>query len=658
VSPLADPALGFWLRHVAATGGLWEPDGDAAYVVLPPPLRDAYNLPEELRVTADPEVAREDGATLLAAGHAVLAEAAERVLASGDTGQLVLARPASVPPGRDVLLAQVREAFPVDHGRIDLSGEPEFVLHPVIRVGALVTYELSAEDRFQEEAQRWVDVPSRRELPADLVTRLCRAEADERAVARRPEGLLPAVAAAHRLIDVGAAARRQALAAEVTGSFQAEHGRAAAYYADAIAGIERRLSTAPPERRAVLEQRLRSTREEQARRIAEIEEKYQARHAIRPYRLHVLLVPALRVPADVLRGDRRYPMRFDWLLPAGACAPVRCPSCDGEAPLVAGKLKLGCETCLPQKPPAAAPSAAKPAVPGASSAPTPGRPAPATPRGARPASAAEPVPPSAKPVPPDAKPVPPKARPVPPRAKREPAVPPQVRKQQQKAVATLAERLWRAVAAGDRRALSRLLCVGSPAVALDRILGPAGFCRVLGMPPGEEPERFVAEADGDVIDGVLLGAAGTECPYQIRCQAGQVAEVLPFPVGHDGALWGFYWWGERPGARWAADRIVPARGLDPVEAALAANGAAWNGLPVAVRALAAWSRIAADQQRLLATHPPVPLAAAVYRLVACRAGGRGTFAEAAAAFRVPEPDVRKADRAVRVPLALGPGRPW
>ena len=137
MTAVADPALGFWLRHVAAAGGLSEPDGDATYVVLPPPLRDAYRLPEELRVTADPDVAREDGATLLTAGHSILAEAAERVLASGDTGHLVLARPASVPPGHDALLAAVREAFPVGHGRIDLSGEPAAVLHPVIRVGAL-----------------------------------------------------------------------------------------------------------------------------------------------------------------------------------------------------------------------------------------------------------------------------------------------------------------------------------------------------------------------------------------------------------------------------------------------------------------------------------------------------------------------------------------
>lgn len=642
MTPVANPALGFWLRHVAAAGGLWEPAGDTAYVVLPPPLRDAYRLPEELRVTADPDVAREDGATLLAAGHSILAEAAERVLASGDAGHLVLARPASVPPGRDVLLAAAREAFPVDHGRIDLSDEPMVVQHPVIRVGALVTYELSAEDRFQEEAHRWVDLPSRRELPADMVARLRRAEGDEKARPQRPEGLLPAIAAAHRLMDIGAAARRQALAAEVSGAFQSERGRAAAYYADAIAGIERRLATAPPDRRAVLEQRLRSTREEQARRLAEIAEKYEARHAIRPYRLHVMLVPALRVQADVLRGDRKYPMSFDWLLPAGAYAPVRCPSCGGEAPLVAGKLKLGCETCLPAKPPAATAVApgkqtmAKPAGPTLDPAP----PAPRTSRAARS------VPEVKQP-----------ARPVPPQAKRR-AVPPKVRKEHLRATVILAERLWHAVTAYDSRALSKILCPGSPAAALDRLLGPAGLCRVLGMAAGEEPDRFVAEANDDVITGALLSAAGTEYPYCICCRDGKAAEVLPFPVGYDGAFWRFYWWDPRPGARWAAGRIVPAKGLDPVEVPLAVTGTSWNGLPVAARALAAWRRLSAEHERLLSSHAPGALAAAINRLVASRAGGRATFAQAASAFRVPEQDARRADRAVRTPLALGPGQPW
>jgi hypothetical protein len=594
---------------------------------------------------------------LLTAGHPVLAEAAERVLASGDTGHLVLARPASAPPGPDTLLAAARDAFPVDHGRIDLSGEPAFVLHPVIQVGALVTYELSAEDRFQEEVQRWVDVPSRRELPAALVGRLCRADVDERAQPRQPEDLMSAVGAAHRLIDAGAATRRQVLAAEVSGACQAERGRAAAYYADAVAGIEARLANVPPtqpDRRAALEQRLAATREEEARRLAEIAEKYEARHTIRPYRLHVMLVPALRVPADVLRGMRRYPAYFDWLLPAGAYAPTRCPSCGGEAPLVAGKLKLGCETCLPPKP-AAAPAAAAPAA----TAPAATAPAATAPAATRPAAAPGPAGP-ARPVagaPRGARPAP-AARPVPPQAKRRAVVPPKVRKDQQRATATLAERLWCAVAANDRRTIRRILHPGSPAAALDRVLGPAGLCRVVGMPPGEEPEKFLAETDGDAITGALLGAVGTECPYYIYCREGQAAEVLPFPVGHDGTFWPFYWWGQRSGGRWASGANVPAKGLDPVEDALVVTGLAWHGLPVAGRALAAWGRIAEHHERLLSAHSARPVAAAVNRLVASRAGGRTTFAEAAGRFRVPEQEVRRADRAVRLPLALGPDQPW
>ena len=204
----------------------------------------------------------------------------------------------------------------------------------------------------------------------------------------------------------------------------------------------------------------------------------------------------------------------------------------------------------------------------------------------------------------------------------------------------------------------RIVHPASPAAALDRALGPAGLCRVLGMPADEQPDRFLAETNGDVITGALLGADGTECRYYLYCRDGRAAEVLPFPLGHDGAFWGFYWWGQRPGARWPAGRIVPAKGLDPVETALSVTGPAWNGLPVAARALAAWARIADHHERLLSAHAARPLAAAVNRLIASRAGGRATFAETTGRFRVPEQDARRADRAVRTLLALGPGQPW
>jgi hypothetical protein len=133
--------------------------------------------------------------------------------------------------------------------------------------------------------------------------------------------------------------------------------------------------------------------------------------------------------------------------------------------------------------------------------------------------------------------------------------------------------------------------------------------------------------------------------------------VLPFPVSHHELSGGSTGGAKHPGARWASGPVVPVQGLDPVEGALAVTGPAWNGLPVAGRAMAAWGGIADHHERLLSTHPARPLAAAVNRLVAFRAGERTTFVEAAARFPVPEQDVRRADRAVRPLLTLGPGQP-
>jgi hypothetical protein len=521
----------------------------------------------------------------------------------------------------------------VDHGKIEVPGEPSFVLHPVLRIGALITYELSAEDRFQEEVQHWVDVRSRRELPAPVAGSLSRALYSERAAVPGTADLLPAIGYAHELMDSAAVARRAVLAADASGGFEAERGRAVAYYADALAGIERRLVSAPPERRAVLEQRLLATREEQARRLAEIEEKYQARHIIKPYRLHVLLVPALRVAADVLRGSRRFPMSFDWLLSAAVFAPVRCPSCSSEAPLVAGKDKLGCEACLPPKPVAAAVPPPKPA-----SAPVPK----ATP--SKPSAVAKPAVAKSAPAPAAA-------------ASRPKGVPPKVRKEQQKSVVKLAERLWSAVATGDDRTLAKVLYPGSPAAALQRGYGPAAFTAIIGMPPGELPARFTARPETDAISGLLVGSSGTEQHYFIACRDGQAAEVLQFPVGADGAFRGFYWWDRHPEA--GRVRAIVA-GLDPVERVLATAGPGWTGLPVTNRAMAAWARLGDASERLLGAHAPHALAAGVIRLVAywAGAGGKASFADAADYFRIPEQDVRRADRAIRPLLALGPGCPW
>jgi hypothetical protein len=230
-----------------------------------------------------------------------------------------------------------------------------------------------------------------------------------------------------------------------------------------------------------------------------------------------------------------------------------------------------------------------------------------------------------------------------------------VRGPQQKARPALAERVWSAVAGGDRRTLARVVHPDSPAAALARVYGPAAFTGIIGMPASEAPERFTAVVDAQIVHGMVLGSSGAEYRYFIHCQDGQAAEVLPFPVTADGAFWNFYWWGRRPDAR----SSVPAvGGLDPVERQLAVAGCDWNGLPVAARALAAWDRLDDVRDRLLSAHPSAVLGACVIRLVAYRAGGKATFASVADHFRLPEEDVRRGDRAVRPLLALGPGCPW
>jgi hypothetical protein len=640
-TPVTDPALDFWLRHVALEGGLHEPAGDTTYVVLPHALSVRYRLPEELHVTADPDIARDDGVTLLALGSPVLSDSAERLLATGDAGVISLARPASIPPSPDVLLATLRDSVPVDHGKIDVEEPPEATQHPVIRVGALVTFELSAEDRFQEQAERWIDVPSRRQLPPAIADRLSRAAVDESAAAiatadtTGPGDMWPAVAEAHRLIDAAALARRAELAADVSGAHQAERARAATYYADAIAGIEKRLAAAPEDRKAVLEQRLLSTREEQERRLAEIAEKYSASHTIRPYRLHVVEVPTIRLRADVRRGNRRYPMIFDWLLPAGDFAPVRCPSCGCESPLVAGKQNLGCETCLP-------PRSEPPSAPTApSSAPAP---APAAP--SRTASTGKTAPAKAA-----------GKTAVPPRAKQ-PAKPTRLPPEQ------IAERLWTSVAKGHSGNAGRVLAPGSPAEVLYEVFGPPGLTQVIGFPLDVRPYRYTVggyrlpTGSNVLAAGTLEGDDESERPYFLCGLDGLVAEVLPCPVLTDGKLPNGYWWRDPGNVRWRPSRIPRDADVDPVGRILLGTGPTWHGLCVAARSVAAWERIADSHEHILDGRTPQVVAAAVDRLVSYRAGGRGTFADAAAVYQVAESAIRAADRAVRPVLALSPGRPW
>ncbi|MEU5547787.1 hypothetical protein AB0G85_36550 [Streptomyces sioyaensis] len=348
-------ALGFWLDWVEHNGGLWEDDGERAFAVLPETLAQDFELAEETAVTADPDVAREEGALLLITGHPLVTRAAESLLSAGDTGTVTLSPPRSVPPGAQLLLAKAREAFPVDHGRIDTRTDtpPLRALRRVLRVGALIGYEISTEEHFQEQAEVYLDLTTRLPLPQRTADRLAGTARDPGPAQEfDPSALEAALICAHQHIDKLATARRLILAAQSGNGLEQETARAREYYAAALDSLERRARTAPQDRRALLEARAQSTREEQARRLIEITEKFRARHEITPYRLHLLEVPVLRLEVDVSRGARRYPLTLEWLLPVGEFARLRCPTCTTDDPtLVATKTHLGCEHCVTTKAP-------------------------------------------------------------------------------------------------------------------------------------------------------------------------------------------------------------------------------------------------------------------------------------------------------------------
>lgn len=651
------PAFAFWLSYLEHKGGLWEQSGDTVLAILPGHLSAQHDLPETALITDDPDISREDGVLFLGSGNPEIDKGAETIIDSGDVGALTLPHRTKQTSTED-LLAKIRDQVPVDHGRIDATSSILRSHRSLLRLGALVTHTVSADERFTEVAECVLDMPSRVAWPQDAADRLlsaigtAEADAGPGVPANR---LAPAVAAAHRELDTAAVRRGQELSVEADAERVAEMARATEYYTAALAAIDKRRAGADAQRRALLDARSQATSGERDRRLAEISEKYRHQHVLRPYRLHLVEVPVWRLATDVRRGERRWPMVFDYLPLLGTVAPTRCPTCDAHSPLVATKTHLGCGTCVPATTPPlrVAPVAEKPrqehaarnVLPtgtGAAPVPPPERQARdntlATDRkrpGAAPAALRAPAVPNT----------------VGPGAARRPFLP---GKPEERKVVDF----WEQVGAGETRKLSRLIAPDSPLAALTRLYGAAGPLHGIGVPTGHTPLSFTYANYDRPVAGQRGGTAG-----ELRTQHGQyqylllwspdklLDEVFPYSAPwHLGRAQMFL---EPP-----THVPAPRTDLDKVAQLLLTRVAARHGLTFAARALAAWWRLP-NPDVLLARFSPRVLAATVDRAVRYWSGAsQAGYPDAAAAFAADQADMRKATPILQKQLQLSSTRNW
>jgi outer membrane murein-binding lipoprotein Lpp len=672
------PAFSFWLNYVDSRGGLWEQSGDSVLAVLPDRLSTVHDLPESALITDDPDISREDGVLFLGAGHPAIDQAAGTVVADGDIGTLTLEH-RSRPLSTEELLTKIRDQVAVDHGRIDATGAPVVSARSLLRLEVLVSHTVSAEEQFTEVAGCLVDVPSRVVWPerwadqlrsALTVASVASRSAPRRAVDKNP--LLKALIAAYQELDTAAAGRGQQLASGADAERTGEIARAGEYYAAALASLDKRGVDADAARRELLAARAEATRAERDRRLTEIDEKYRHRHELRPYRLHLVDVPVLRLATDVRRGERRWPLVFDYLPLLGTFAPTRCPSCDAHAPLVATKAQLGCTTCVPVRvaEPPVAPPPPKPAptvkstprpAPAVTPAPKPltGKPAQEKPAARRPAAPPSPPPKSATRRPaarqsrpslqPDAVfdslgPRPDDGRPFLPG------------KLEEKKVANF----WDYVAVGERRKLVRLIAPESPLAALVRLYGASGPLHGIGVPVGQLPTSFTRGNYDRPVAGERGGTAGElrtrqgEYQYLLLWSPDRLLEEI-YPYSSPWHL------GRAPG--FARTRITQAPrpgqiDLDLVASLLLTRTTARHGLAFTARSLAAWWRLL-DAESLLASFGPQVLAAALDRAVRYWSGApHASYPEAAEAFRTNEDLMRKVTPLLQKRLQLSSARNW
>jgi hypothetical protein len=646
---ISDPALRFWRHYAERQGALAEEEGAQTLMVLPASLQQRFGLNETIAITSDPALAREEGALLLIAGHPLLDEAAGEVLDEGDGGHLWLGWPPGPLPTAVSLRERARNAVGVDHGRIDPGGDPVPTYAPILRVGARATYSL--HEQFNERDEVWVDAVSGLPLPAPLPRRLIGLPALE---GRPPHPALEAelttaLAGAHRELMERTSRRMTELARQVVHFQEDEQSLAEAYYKTALESIDQRRQGAAPDRQRLLDAQAEATRAEWARRQQEIQQKFEPRWELSPFRLHLIWLPAMVLPVVIHRGQRSFPLTLVWWMQLDGFAPVACPSCGAAAPLVAARDRLACRICRPNPEPAPVPAPKRSS--GSSKEHPPGREAPAAHQspgsGGQPAgglseedllvSALEEL--------------------------RRQAKEDEARRQR---IIRIGDKLgfsfWQSVVGHDPWPRKRA-GQDTPLRIAYRLFGTDGPLRLLGMPASAVPYQSSSGTfDPEpglpyCTDGLLVTRTG-DFPFSLhwRMLAGKpvVEEVLPMLGAVD--------------SRIAMNSITAASArelfrassqlrvaLDPVEELLWTLELPRSGLPLVLRCLASWSRI---QEQPLPDAPIPVLAAALVAIVARRAGLNMTREGAATAYSADPQQVSALARLLQPLLGLSVHRWW
>ena len=664
-----EPALRFLVDLVEAEGGVTEDRGDSVLLVVGPPLRERLGLPEELTATDDPEVAGDEGALLAVPGQGLIVDAAEMVLRHGDAGWMHLDWPSSPPPTARRLEEAARHEVPVDHGRIDVEGQPTACWLPVLRVTALIEHRVSVEQRYEDRAEVLVDARTGSLLPDDVALAL----AGLAGVPGRGAGyvhaepaLAGAVRAAHAALDARAAERQAALVREAQKALREERERVDAYYRATLSSIETRRAGAAPGRARLYDAQEEATRAEWSRRREETEAKFAGSRAVIPFRLHLIEVPALDVAVTVRRGPRAFGFRLQWLVPFACFLPPRCPHCDAEQPLVAGRDRLGCRACL----------AKVAGGDGAAAGSTPPRPpqprgAPVEPAGEeradamagdeagaeRPAAAREPGG---------------GRQPARPPTPQEPAAP--GRPGRDRAAGTAArekrvEKVWHGVARGFWQAVARGERYGSvahrsPVETLYRCYGPAGPLCVVGLPPDALLVGLRAfgpvDTAHDVLStpGVLTTNEGTvrfTLRWRLAGRDPSVVEVLPLLPPGGGRSLRTSRRAQNPLGGLPGVGAARPKGLGAVETLLWQHAMA-EGLPLVVRCLTVYWRV--QGQRRLDALRPGALAAAVETVARRHSDLGGGPERAARRYGVPVAEVRDACQALDTVLGAAAEHLW